>query len=180
MLCQSLILSGNAPGKLTNLAWADQKSKGKGSFLGSIDRSWQKDHFLGQTHSIIVTNPPYLGRKCLSREIKAALKEQYPDNSVDLCAAFLQRCAQMLKPSGRLGIITQSSLMSIPSYQSLRNYLLNNYHLEAIVHCGPGVFPLATGEKIDSVLLLIESPQSRGIITRETKTSLIDLKIRKA
>ena len=176
LLCQSLALSGKAPEKLINLTWSDQQSMGNSGFLGSIDRSWKKDHFLGQTHSVIVTNPPYLGRKCLSREIKTALKEQYPQSSVDLCAAFLERCAQMLKPDGRLGMITQASLMSIPSYHALRNYLLNNYHFEAIVRCGPGVFPLASGEKIDSVLLLVQSPPRQRTADAETKTSLIDLR----
>ena len=61
-----------------------------------------------------------LGRRCLSREIKTSLKEQYPNSSADLSAAFLERCLRMLPSYGRLGIITQSSVMSIPSYKTLR------------------------------------------------------------
>ena len=126
-------------------------------------------------HTVVVTNPPYIGRRCLSREIKTALKEQYPKSSTDLSAAFLERCLKMLDANGRLGIITQSSIMSIPSYKNLRDYLLNDFYMRGAINCGPGVFPLASGEKIDSILLLVDENIILSQENAKGKTCFIDL-----
>lgn len=173
LLCKSLRATSNISEKISTLTWSGKNKKA--DFLGSIDSSWSSKDILGRSYHSVVTNPPYIGRKCLSRELKMSLQEQYPDSSTDLCAAFLKRCVQMLKPDGRLGVITQSSLLSIPSHQSLRNYLFNNYHFETIVRCGPGVFPLASGEKIDSVLLLAKAPAIDNQDITQASTRLYDL-----
>jgi hypothetical protein len=173
LFCQSWRDRKHTPHKLANLVWSEKK--GDAGFLGSIDRNWSKEHILGRSYDAVVMNPPYLGRKCLSRELKASLQEQYPDSSTDICAAFLKRGAEMLNPNGRLGLITQSSMLSIPSYQSLRNYLFNNYFFETIVRCGPRVFPLASGEKIDSAILVAEAPTKERDNVAQAQTQLYDL-----
>ena len=160
------------PGQLSNFTCVSasdiEQTINENGFLGSIDNRLPFDHFLKRNYSLIITNPPYVGRRCLSREIKETLKEQYPNSRSDLAAAFLERCLLMLEPDGKLGIITQSSVMSIPSYKQLRNFITANYEIKSAVKCGPGIFPLASGEKIDSVLLVInagnatsESPQKK-------------------
>lgn len=194
LLSQSLVAGNFIPDNLLNLAWitvkdidkgskhtcenSDQKSKAEvsdSSFLGSIDSRLSADHLLKGSYQIIVTNPPYLGRKCLSRELKTALKEQYPNSSADLSTAFFERCLKMLKPGGSYGVITQSSMLSIPSYQDLRNYLMVNYSTDIIVRCGPGVFPLCSGEKIDSILLVARAPLDKTSKNIDIRTFLIDL-----
>ncbi len=171
------------PDRLNNLAWiraADISERlDESNFLGSIDNRLSQKHFLKNQYSVLLTNPPYIGRRCLSREIKAMLKEQYPNSSADLSAAFLERCLTMLKPDGKLGIITQSSVMSIPSYKALREYLLNNFYLQAAIHCGPGVFPLASGEKIDSILLLVNGSDILSQERARLKTCFVDLSTEK-
>ncbi len=151
--------------RLNNLCWSDLSSgsinndKQKVDVLGSISRQWLQEphHPLGQSFHVVVTNPPYIGRKLLSRELKAALQEYYPDSHFDLCAAFVRRSLEMLAPDGRFGVITQASLLTLPSYRDIRAYLDQNYKVPMLVNCGTQVFPLATGEKIDSLLLIAES-----------------------
>jgi hypothetical protein len=177
------LTTGSMPDRLNNLAWirvTDISEKiDDSNFLGSIDNRLPAEHFLKNQYSVLLTNPPYIGRRCLSREIKSTLKEQYPNSSADLAAAFLERCLAMLKPNGKLGIITQSSIMSIPSYKALREYLLNNFYMQAAIHCGPGVFPLASGEKIDSVLLLISGSDILESKEASAKTYFADLNAEK-
>src|SRR5262249_39484476 len=83
---------------------------------------------------------------------------EYSRCGSDICAAFLERSMEMLSPGGRMGMITQSSLLTLPSYQSLREYLLGRYHFNSVIQCGTGVFPRSNGEKIDSVLLIGTAP----------------------
>ncbi|HEY9870925.1 MAG TPA: DNA methyltransferase [Candidatus Obscuribacterales bacterium] len=139
----------------------DQMKGGTHPLLGSLDQSWQSvdGHPLSQLYHAVVTNPPYIGRKLLPRDLKAELKRLYPDAHQDLCAAFIERGLQLLQPGGRLGFIAQASLLHLPSYQDLRKRLAQKERLIAVVEAGTGVFPLQGGEKVNSALIVLESQQ---------------------
>jgi hypothetical protein len=161
LLVKSLLVQENSDTRLTNLCLSVAGPvDGERDLLGSISRDWLKrpNHVLNRSYDAVVTNPPYIGRKSLSRELKISLKRDYPRCSADICAAFLERCCEMLSPGGRMGIITQSSLLTLPSYRDLREHLLSCYQFDSVIHCGTGVFPRANGEKIDSVLLVAQAP----------------------
>lgn len=127
------------------------------SALGTLSRNWPDEHLLGRKYDAVVGNPPYLGRKLLDRKIKNMLRRHYPDAHHDLCSAFLERGLELLKPDGRLGYITQSSFLYLPSYAKLREKLVRSHQLISVVEAGPRVFPLQTGEKVASVLLVVEN-----------------------
>ncbi|HEY9775461.1 MAG TPA: N-6 DNA methylase [Planktothrix sp.] len=127
------------------------------SLLGSLDRSFADSHFLSRKYLAVVTNPPYIGRKLMSREMKQSLKKEYPAACSDLSAPFVVRGLELLDRCGRLGLITQSSILSLPSYTELRRRLVVDSSLVSAVELGSGVFPLQTGEKVNSVLLVAEA-----------------------
>jgi N-6 DNA Methylase len=163
LLTKCLLLGSPVPDfRFVNLCCSNlssshcSESKSSNDVLGSLSRQWlgETSHPLGRSYEVIVTNPPYIGRKLLSRELKLALQKHYPHSHIDLCAAFITRSLEMLAPNGRLGVITQASLLTLPSYKEMRNYLDTDYRVSAVVNCGTRVFPLATGEKIDSLLLI--------------------------
>jgi hypothetical protein len=122
--------------------------------LGSLGRHFDSRHMLMQQYSVVVTNPPYIGRKLIGRELKSGLKRHYPESHHDLCAPFMVRGLELLKPGGYLGFITQSSLLSLPSFTQVRKLLSSNARLECAVELGSGVFPLQGGDKVSSVLIV--------------------------
>jgi hypothetical protein len=128
--------------------------------LGSISPRWANisNHSLNRKYDVVVTNPPYVGRRLISRELKNAIAKEYPLCRADLAAAFMEGSLRLLKRGGRLGVITQSSLLAIPSYDKFRQSLTERYRKLLAVRCGSGVFPLLSGEKADSVILIIENP----------------------
>lgn len=125
--------------------------------LGSLSRKEKKHPALARRYDLILTNPPYIGRKLISRELKLALKKEYPEASSDLSAAFLERSLELLSPNGRFGAITQASVLTLPTYRKLRKNILQRYKLSLVVDLGPGVFPNQAGEKIDSALIVAEN-----------------------
>ncbi|MBA3859334.1 MAG: hypothetical protein C0507_20715 [Cyanobacteria bacterium PR.3.49] len=129
----------------------------KDNLLGSLDRSYdsQPDHPLGKRYNAVLTNPPYIGRKLLSRELKQLLKTHYAEDSHDISVAFTRRCLELLKDNGRLGLITQSSILYLPSSRPFRETLINSHRPELVIEAGTGIFPLQSGEKIDSVIMVI-------------------------
>ncbi len=66
----------------------------------------------------------------------------------------------MLKDGGRLGLITQSSILYLPSSKQFRQSLIEDFNPILAVEAGTGVFPLQSGEKIDSVLMVVERKPS--------------------
>ncbi|HEY9786845.1 MAG TPA: N-6 DNA methylase [Candidatus Obscuribacterales bacterium] len=142
------------------------------TLLGTLNKEWsrQSNHPLAEKYDAVVTNPPYIGRKLLSRSLKQRLKRDYPDACQDICTAFIRRCVDFLKPGGRLGLITQSSILYLPSSSRLRKYLLDNCTIDCAIEAGTGVFPFVNGEKADSVLLVITSERVRR------QTTFLDLR----
>ncbi len=133
--------------------------------IGSLERDWSGEHPLKLDYDIVLTNPPYIGRKLISRELAARLKTLYPGMHHDLNSAFIKRCLELLKPGGSLGVITQNSIMFLPSHGNLRSTILNEYTLMTAVEAGPGVFPLQGGEKVDSAMLVVDRPDSTDVLS---------------
>jgi N-6 DNA Methylase len=142
------------------------------SLLGSLDRRLKEPHIMSRQYAVVLMNPPYIGRKLMSRQLKSALKEKYPNSHSDICAAFIERSLEMLKDGGRLGTITQSSILTLPSYGALRKKILNDFRLVACADAGSGVFPLQSGDKVSSALILIENNQP----TTEDKSNFFNLR----
>jgi hypothetical protein len=159
LLTKKMIDAPDLKISLTNICSARSSSNnGQNSTLGSISSAWKRvpDHPLANQYDIVVTNPPYIGRRLISRELKQALAKEYPLSRHDLAAAFLEGSLALVRGAGRLGMITQSSLLSLPSYDALRRSLCTKLSYLKTVNCGPGVFPLLSGEKANSVLLIME------------------------
>lgn len=147
----------------------------KENLLGTLDRTFseQLDYPLSNKFSAVLTNPPYIGRKLLSRELKTLIRNHYPNECHDVSVAFTRRSLELLKPNGRLGVITQSSILYLPSSKEFRKTLIDEFHPLLVIEAGTGVFPLQTGEKIDSVIMTIEPRNSEAI---NEKTLFINLR----
>ncbi len=69
---------------------------------------------------IILANPPYLGRRKLPSAFRQFLDDEYPAASIDLCAAFLQRCIELLSANGQIGVVTSDKWIRLKQYAQLR------------------------------------------------------------
>lgn len=159
------VLASTAGARLTDLTGSlahtltgEAGAAGEHSLLGSLSRHYDlaPGHPLSRRYSAVLTNPPYLGRRLLDRRLKGELKRDYPLSHQDLCAAFVQRGIELSESGGRMGLIGQASLLVLPSYRDLRRQIIDHHLLVAAVEAGTGVFPTQTGEKINSVLLVLE------------------------
>lgn len=140
--------------------------------LGSLARNWSVPHPLADQYDVVVTNPPYIGRKLISRDLKDLLKKNFPDANQDLSTAFLRRSLEFLAPGGRLGLITQASMMFLPSHGKLRKYILEEFELVSVVDAGPGVFPLQGGEKVNSGIFVIERTFEKSLAKAPGKLTI--------
>lgn len=133
-------------------------SPDKEELLGSLSEDFPDTHPLSKKHDIVITNPPYIGRKLISRHLKSLLKLRFPNSHHDLSAAFFEKSLRLLRPGGRVGLITQASMLFLPSHAKLRTLILDSYKLKTTIDAGPGVFLLQSGEKVNSAIMIVEKP----------------------
>ena len=115
----------------------------KDNILGSLlqessDKSINK--VLNTKYDVVITNPPYMGKKSLNKNLSSYIDENYELGKSELYSAFIVRCLELCKDNGYVSMITIHSWMFIKSFSNLRNHIIDNYYIESMVHSGAGTF----------------------------------------
>lgn len=95
-------------------------------------------------YDIVVTNPPYAGRKYLTKEITDYLDENYKDVKSDLFSSFIEYSFGITKENGQIGFMTPYVWMFISSYEVLRNKIIENKNISSLVQLEYSGFDGAT------------------------------------
>ncbi len=111
------------------------------------------DIFMKQ-YDVVVTNPPYMGKRSMNDKLKNYLRLEYKGYDNDLYSVFIKRCVDFIKENGFLGMITQHTFMFLPSFKDLRMFLLSQLFLKDIVHLGTNAFDDIGGEKVNTVMFI--------------------------
>lgn len=131
---------------------------------------------LERRYDVVCTNPPYVSQRNMNPAMKDFMKRHYEKSKGDLYSAFIERCAELLAPEGRLAMITQQSFMFISSFEDLREILLGATTIETMAHVGPRAFAEVTGEKVNTTIFVLrreqldlERREGRGVYFRLVK-----------
>jgi len=100
----------------------------------------QQAKMLSQKYDAVVANPPYMGSKFYSRDLKLFVTRTYKDSKADLYACFLQRNTQSTASSCYHGMINIPNWMFLSSFEELRRFLLKTQDIHTFIHNGRGVF----------------------------------------
>lgn len=138
---------------------------------------------LERRYDVVLTNPPYMSNRNMNSSMSEFLKRHYKKSKGDLYSAFIERCAELMAPDGRLAMITQQSFMFISSFEDLRNVLLGNSCIETMAHVGPRAFAEVTGEKVNTTAFVLRREafegkrrEARGVYFRLVKERDAELK----
>jgi hypothetical protein len=88
-------------------------------------------------YDIVVTNPPFSGKRNWCSILSNVLKTLYPDSCGDLYTCFIDRCRNLTKEEGYTGLINIHSFMFTSSYEKIRKTIVENNIIETLVHLGP-------------------------------------------
>ena len=98
---------------------------------------------LKQQYDFVVTNPPYLSSSLMPKELKQFTTKAYKDCKSDMFAVFIKKCNQFSESNGYVGMITPYVWMFISSYETLRNYVLNNVNISGLIQLEYNAFEAA-------------------------------------
>lgn len=118
--------------------------------------------YLARRYAAVVANPPYMGAKNMSSELKQFVQDHYEDGKADLFAAFIMRNRQFLRHNAMLGMITMQSWMFLSSFEDLRRNLLASSAIETMSHLGAGAFDSIGGEVVSTNAFTLKNSPSSG------------------
>lgn len=161
------------PQELVDLASSAEDTEAETTLFDSLLRECAEEIFaqtryLARKYTAVVANPPYMGAKNMSAELKQFVQDRYEDGKADLFAAFIMRNRQFLRHNAMLGMITMQSWMFLSSFEDLRRNLLASSAIETMSHLGAGAFDSIGGEVVSTnAFTLKNSPNSgKGIYIR--------------
>lgn len=119
---------------------------------------------LTEQYDALVMNPPYMGGGNMNEVLSKYVKKNYEDGKTDLFSMFMEVAIERLKVHGRYGMINMQSWMFLSSFEKLRKTLLDNYHIENMLHLGPRTFDELSGEVVQNTAFVVakHSSSSQG------------------
>ena len=118
--------------------------------------------YLAPRYHVVVTNPPYMGSGGMNAELKSFAGTRYPDSKSDLFAMFIERCLNLAKPHGTIGMITMQSWMFLSSFERLRGRLLDEDTILTMAHLGARAFDSIGGEVVQTTAFTMANTFIRG------------------
>ena len=88
---------------------------------------------------VVVANPPYTSSANYGKELRIFVETNYKKPLAfhnNLFAAFLKRNSELINKKGKIGIIHPLTFMYIKTFEDMRKYILDNFHIHVFVEYG--------------------------------------------
>lgn len=110
----------------------------------------KQSKIISNKFDVCITNPPYLGRKGMTDNLKKYIEKIYPNSKSDLYSIFIERTNKFISKDKFTSVITQHSWMFLTSFTKLRQYFIENYNVVSMIHLGAKAFEEIGGEVVQT------------------------------
>lgn len=94
-------------------------------------------------YDCVITNPPYMGNKYMEPKLSDYVFQNFKVSKYDLFTVFIQKSIEMTKKNGQMGFVTPIVWFFTKSYESIREYCLNNTTFSSIIQLEHNGFEVA-------------------------------------
>ena len=139
------------PQELVDLAESEHtNATGDGILFDSILREraqtvLDQTKYLSRKYTAVVANPPYMGAKNMSGELKQFIQDHYEDGKADLFSAFIYRGFELILENGFSGQVVMQSWMFLSSFENLRAKINRETSIVSLMHMDNMVMRIAFG-----------------------------------
>ena len=102
-------------------------------------------NLLGSKYDCVVANPPYMGRAYMNGLLKDYVDERFNRTKSDFFAMFIERGFELTKTNSLNAMVTMLSWMFLPSFESMRLFLLTNKTINCLLHLDNRVMNIPFG-----------------------------------
>ena len=113
--------------------------------LGEENEAAQLVLALTDKYVVLVMNPPYMGGGNMNAVLSNYVKKNYEAGKADLFSVFMQVAEERLAKNGKYGMINLPSWLFLSTFEKIRTSLINNYHIDSLLHMGRGIFGIDWG-----------------------------------
>ena len=110
---------------------------------------------LTDKYAALVMNPPYMGGGSMNETLSNYVKHNYEEGKADLFSTFMLLAINRLADKGKYGMINMHSWMFLSSFEKLRRSLLDNHHIDSLLHLGPRTFDELSGEVVQNSVFVV-------------------------
>ena len=110
---------------------------------------------LTEKYAALAMNPPYMGSGNMNAVLSDYVKKNYEEGKADLFSTFMLLAIDRLADKGKYGMINMHSWMFLSSFEKLRRSLLDNEHIDSLLHLGPRTFDELSGEVVQNAAFII-------------------------
>lgn len=173
-VCPSIYTTSDRLDQIGSLRKVNVKNQQSVINISSGEFYPETNVFESESYDLILTNPPFMGKRNMGSELLGYLKHNYPYSKGDLCIAFFIRCMELIRNKGIVGIVNQTSWMFLKSYCEIRRDVLENNQIIEVVDLGSNSFFDIKGEKTNVALTLLkkDSPRHKVRFTKLKSLSL--------
>lgn len=115
-------------------------------------------------YDVATANPPYTDSADFGPELKDFIDINYKKPygfHTNLYASFIKRCFELTKKDGQIALIHPQTFMSIKTFQGVREFIINNSHIEIMIDFGlDRVNLFGPGILLDAVFYVINKKLS--------------------
>lgn len=128
------------PQELVELAASSPESEdGIDTLFDPLLREHAEDVFtqtryLARKYAAVVANPPYMGAKNMSGELKQFVQDHYEDGKADLYGCFYVRFLKFAMEYGLEGMVLGDTWMFIKTFEEMRKDLIKKRRIESFLH----------------------------------------------
>jgi hypothetical protein len=110
-------------------------------------------------YDIAVANPPYTDSANYGTELKSYVNDHYKKPTSfhkNLYSCFLKKNSDFINDQGKIAMIHPLTFMYIKSYEDMREFILNNFHIDSLIEFGLGGVFEDTNINVDTAGYIIE------------------------
>jgi adenine-specific DNA methylase len=105
---------------------------------------------LTEQYAALVMNPPYLYSSNMPIRLLSYVQSNYEKGRTDLFAVFIHIAINHLSKNGKCALITPQSWMFLTSFNSIRQRVIDETHIDNFLHLGPHTFDELSGEVVQN------------------------------
>ena len=120
---------------------------------------------LTDKYAALVMNPPYMGYRLMNKTLLSYVTENYIIYKTDLFSVFMGVCASLMRENAKYSMINMQSWMFLPSFKDMRKWLIENSHIDNMLHLGPHTFDELSGEVVQNTAFVVSYNTSNVIST---------------
>ena len=106
------------------------------------------------TFDIVLTNPPFGAKDSLKSLLKHYTLGTGKSQKREVL--MLERCIRLLKPGGRIAVVVPEGILSNKNDNRIREYILQNCVVKAIVRLPQDAFKMSDGAACTSILYMVK------------------------